>query len=346
MEEWQEILAASLTSPAELPARLRPAGSPLAGVTAAFPMRINPYYLGLVREAGDPIWRQAVPTAAELDDRLCPADPLGEENLSPLPGLVWKYPDRVLLLANHACAVYCRFCTRRRKTGRSGMVPGERGMEDCFAFLREHPQIREVLVSGGDPLLLADDRIDWLLARLRAIPSIEVIRIGTRAPCTLPQRVTPRLAAVLKRHHPLFVNTHFNHPRELTAEARRACGLLADAGVPLGCQTVLLKGVNDDPGTMTALLRGLLGMRVRPYYLFQADMSRGTDHLRTPLRRGLEIMAAISGKLSGMAVPAFAVDLPGGGGKVRLGPETRLSPGREHVFTSFNGKRYTYVDPE
>jgi len=346
MEDWRKILADSMTSPEDLPAALRPEGSPLSAVTGAFPMLINPYYLGLIRERNDPIWRQAVPTGAELEDSLCPADPLAEEKLSPVPGMVWKYPDRALLLANHRCAMYCRFCTRRRKTGRKDMAIGEKGMKEWFAFLRATPGIREVLISGGDPLLLSDEMLDWLLASLRSISSIEVIRIGSRVPCTLPQRITPALTGILKKHHPLFINTHFNHPRELTPEAAGACGMLADAGIPLGCQTVLLRGVNDDAATMAALMRGLLRMRVKPYYIFQADMSRGTDHLRTPLRRGLEIMAALSGNVSGMAVPAFAVDLPGGGGKVRLAPDTKLSSGNRHVFTSFNGRGYTYVDPE
>ncbi len=345
MDKWQEILAASVCNPADLPDCLQP--DPDAAATAAtWPMRINRYYLGLIRQHGDPIWHQAVPTGAETRDKTCMVDPLGEENLSPVPGLVWKYPDRALLLVNHACAMYCRFCTRKRKTGRNGLKIDSGGIERCFAFLRHTPEIREVLVSGGDPLLLDDSYLDWILAGIKAIASVEVIRVGTRIPCTLPQRITPKLAAILKKYHPLFINTHFNHPRELTPEATLACGLLVDAGIPVGCQTVLLKGINDNADTMAALMRGLLKMRIRPYYIFQADMSHGTDHLRTPIRRGLEIMRRLNGHLSGMAVPAFAVDLPGGGGKVRLTPDTPLTDGREHVFTGFSGRQYTYIDPE
>lgn len=345
MEEWREILAASISRPGELPARLCPDPEGGEAAAARYPMRINPYYLGLIREAGDPIWRQAVACREELLDSPCFLDPLGEEELSPTPGLVWKYPDRALLLVNHTCAMYCRFCTRKRKTGTEAMRSDDQQIGKCLDFLKQNRQIREVLISGGDPLLLSDARIDWILSSLKAIGSIEVIRIGSRVPCTLPQRITAHLAGILKKHHPLYINTHFNHPRELTPEAARACALLADAGIPLGCQTVLLKGINDRAETMTRLLRGLLKMRVRPYYIFQADMSRGTDHLRTPISRGVEIMQKLSGKLSGMAVPSFAVDLPGGGGKVRLGPETRLATSGKHVFTGFSGKEYTYIDP-
>jgi lysine 2,3-aminomutase len=261
-----------------------------------------------------------VPDWRELDDPLGMDDPLGEEHLSPSPNLVHKYPDRVLLLVSGQCAMYCRFCTRKRKVGSEALRFSEPAFAAALEYLHKTPAVREVLISGGDPLLLPDERLEDILRRLRAVPSIEVIRIGTRTPCTLPMRITPDLCALLRRHHPLYINTHFNHPAELTTEAARACALLADAGIPIGCQTVLLKGVNDSAAVLRQLFCGLLRLRVKPYYLMQADLTKGTSHFRTPIITGLEIMRQLTGTVSGMAMPKFVLDAPGGKGKIPLTP--------------------------
>ena len=346
MSHWQKILAASITSPTQLAARFPGAAADdaLTAVAARYPMRINPYYLGLISGPGDPLWLQAVPDHRELDDAVCLEDPLDEENLSPVPNLVHKYPDRALFLVASQCAMYCRFCTRKRKVGTGRMTVTDDTIRAGLDYLHKTPAIRDVLVSGGDPLLLPDERLRWLLDALRAIPSVEIIRIGTRVPCTLPMRVTTRLAALLKRYHPLYINTHFNHPAELTPEAALACARLANAGIPLGCQTVLLRGVNDNPQVMRQLLHGLLRMRVKPYYLFQADMSRGTDHLRTPVETGIEILRALIGHTSGLAIPTLALDAPGGGGKIPLLPEYVRTMGRRLEFVNYLGVPCSYVN--
>ncbi len=344
MSHWQKILAASLTSPAQLGQRFGIDSEPLAAVCRRYPMRINPYYLGLITGPHDPLWRQAVPDPRELTDTVCLEDPLDEENLSPVPNLVHKYPDRALFLVASQCAMYCRFCTRKRKVGTAQMAVSDETIRAGLDYIRKTPAIRDVLVSGGDPLLLSDERLAWLLGALRAIPSVEIIRIGTRVPCTLPMRVTTRLAALLKRFHPLYVNTHFNHPAELTAEAARACSRLADAGIPLGCQTVLLRGVNDAPLVIRRLMHGLLRMRVKPYYLFQADMSRGTDHLRTKVETGIEILRSLIGHTSGLAVPTLALDAPGGGGKIPLLPEYISQMGQRLEFVNYRGVPCSYLN--
>jgi lysine 2,3-aminomutase len=346
MNHWQKILSESITDPADLPRRFRLARQDLREVAATYPMRINPYYLGLIGSSDDPLGRQAIPDPRELADQVCPADPLGEENLSPVANLVHKYPDRALFLVNSGCAMYCRFCTRKRKVGTDRFHIDQATLAAGLSYLEKTPAIRDVLVSGGDPLLLEDDRLEWILAGLRRIPSVEIIRIGTRVPCTLPQRVTAALTRMLKKFHPLYINTHFNHPAEITIEAARACGRLADAGIPLGCQTVLLKGVNNDSKVIRKLLHQLLMIRVKPYYIFQADLSRGTDHFRTPVREGLAIMGQLHGHTSGLAVPKFAIDLPGGGGKVQLLPDHALPGGKVHTFRNFRGGYCDYPDPE
>ncbi len=346
MTSWQKILASSLTDPLELPSRLRLDRGRLREVTGRYPMRINPYYLGLIERADDPLGRQAIPDPAELRDLVGAEDPLAEEALSPTPNLVHKYPDRALFLVNSACAMYCRFCTRKRKVGTDRFRITPATLTAGFDYLEKTPAVRDVLGSGGDPLLLEDDRLEWLLTRLRQIPSVEIIRLGSRVPCTLPQRITARLARLLKKFHPLYLNTHFNHPAEITPAAARACTRLADAGIPLGCQTVLLKGVNDRTEVIKKLLHGLLLIRVKPYYIFQTDLSRGTDHFRTPVRQGLAIMADLIGHTSGLAVPKFAIDLPGGGGKVQLLPDYPQPAGTVHTFRNYRGAYCTYPDPE
>ncbi len=342
---WQSLLADSLISAAEVTRRFPAADSGgIEAVSRQYPMRINPYYWGLIRDVDDPLWRQAVPSSQELRDVICEADPLAEEALSPVANLVHKYPDRVLFLISSQCAMYCRFCTRKRKVGTAGMVIDDATIALGLDYIRRTPAIRDVLISGGDPLLLSDERLEWILAGVRAIPHVEIIRIGTRVPCVLPMRVSPELCAMLKRYHPLYINTHFNHPAELTPEAASACGRLADAGIPLGCQTVLLRGVNDNSEVIKELLRGLLRMRVRPYYLFQGDMTRGTDHFRTRIETGLTIMKSLIGHVSGMAIPHFAVDAPGGGGKIPLLPDYVIARGERLVFKNYCGEICSYPD--
>ncbi|MEW6518858.1 MAG: KamA family radical SAM protein [Thermodesulfobacteriota bacterium] len=342
MPGWQEILKKSITRAGDIPERFAPDVDGIARAAAVFPMRINPYYLGLIREKDDPLWKQAVPSPEELQDEVCVADPLDEENLSPVPNLIHKYPDRVLFLVCSQCAMYCRFCTRKRKVGTERMVISRETLAAGIDYIQRHPEIRDVLISGGDPLLLADERLTEILTAVRAIPSVEIIRIGTRVPCTLPMRVTLRLARLLKKFHPLYINTHFNHPAEITAEAARACGRLADAGIPLSCQTVLLRGINDNPQTMRELMHRLLRIRVRPYYLFQGDMTRGTNHFRTSIATGRQIMKSLIGFTSGLAVPMYALDAPGGGGKIPLLPDYVSEDGDRLVFTNYCGKTCFY----
>lgn len=344
MQHWQSTLKKSISRASELPVRLGGGDEEIARAAALYPMRINPYYLRLIREKGDPLWRQAVPTLAELDDRVCMEDPLNEENLSPVPNLIHKYPDRVLFLVTNQCAMYCRFCTRKRKVGTKRMQISDETIAAGLDYIRKKSKIRDVLVSGGDPLLLADDKLEGILAALRKIRSVEIIRIGTRVPCTLPMRVTVKLAAMLKKYHPLYINTHFNHPAEITPESSRACARLADAGIPLSCQTVLLKGVNDDPLVMRKLMQKLLLIRVRPYYLFQGDMTRGTDHFRTSIDTGRRIMRSLIGHTSGLAVPTYALDAPGGGGKIPLMPDYILTEGERVVFHNYEGKTCYYEE--
>ncbi len=266
------------------------------------------------------MWRQMVPDAAELKEDTGEADPLLEDEDSPVPSIVHRYPDRCLFLVSHSCASYCRFCTRKRKVGDPSKIH-PRYIEDGLDYIRSHTELRDVVISGGDPLMLSDRRLEAIVKSVRAIPHIEIIRIGTRMPCVLPQRITEKLVAMLKKYHPLYMNVHFNHPDEITPESSRALNLLADAGIPLGNQTVLLKGVNDDPLVMRRLMQKLLAVRVRPYYIYQADYVSGTEHLRTTVEKGLEIMENLRGWTSGLAVPYYCIDAPGGGGKIPVLPK-------------------------
>jgi lysine 2,3-aminomutase len=345
METWQKLFQASITRPGNLPGRFGIDPRPLEAVADRYPMRVNPYYLSLIQTVGDPIWRQAVPAEDELRDRVCPADPLDEENQSPVPNLVHRYPDRVLFLVSPECAMYCRFCTRKRKVGGEHMAISRQTIEEGIRYIASRPEIRDVILSGGDPLLLDDERLEWILKALRAIPTVEIIRIGTRIPVVLPQRITPALARLLRRYSPLYINTHFNHPDEITDIAAKACARLADAGIPLGNQSVLLRGVNDDPLVMRRLMQKLLTIRVKPYYIYQADMVQGTNHFRTSVEEGLEIIRALRGHTSGMAVPAYVIDAPGGGGKIPLLPDYLHSLGEEVVLRNYLGESYRYQNP-
>lgn len=313
------------------------------------PIRITPYYLGLIDpdDPACPIRRQCIPDARE--DEWAPGDlvdPLGEVAHEVAPYLVQRYPDRALLLATDRCAVYCRFCTRSRMVGGGEGGVSLEALAPALVWLREHPGVRDVIVSGGDPMAMATPRLVRLVAALRAIESIEIIRLATRVPVTLPMRITSELVRALRPFHPLWVMTHFNHPKELTREAARACTRLADAGFPVMNQTVLLAGINDDPVTLEELFRGLVRWRVRPYYLLQADPVRGTSHLRTRLGRGIELMEQIQGRVSGIALPKLICDTPGGRGKVPLTPDYVVghADGRTTLRT-FRGERVDYVDP-
>jgi lysine 2,3-aminomutase len=343
MSQWRNSLAAALTYPDQLAERFGIAPEPLQQVSARYPLRITPYYLSLIREPGDPIWRQCVPDPLELTDGQA-ADPLCEESLSPVPGLIHRYPDRVVWLVANECAVYCRFCMRKRQVG-CGTASGISDVAAVLAYISATPAIRDVILSGGDPLLLADEQIEELLSCLRKIPHVEIIRIGTRVPVTLPERVTPALCSMLKQFHPLYINTHFNHPLEITRESSLACEMLADAGIQLGNQTVLLKGVNDTPEVMKALMTGLLKIRVRPYYIHQMDLVRGTGHFRTNVGCGISIMEAIRGHLSGLATPYYVIDLPGGKGKVPLLPEYVSRDGDMLLLRNYLGEVVEYRDP-
>lgn len=325
---WTWQLRNAITGLDELRRRLELSPGELAGIeraaAAGLPLRITPYYLSLCdpRDPGCPIRQQCVPSAREGEPSAGDlADPLGEAAHEVAPHLVSRYPDRALLLATDHCGVYCRFCTRSRMVGGGDGAAPFAALEGAFAWLAAHPEVRDVIVSGGDPLTLATPRLERLVARLRAIPSVDTIRLATRVPVTLPQRITPELVRALRRHHPIWVMTHFNHPKEVTKLATRACERLADAGFPVMNQTVLLRGVNDDAPTLEALFRALVRARVRPYYLLQADPVSGTGHLRTPLARGVAIMEALQGRLSGIALPKLIVDTPGGMGKVPIGPD-------------------------
>lgn len=314
-----------------------------------FRLGISPYYLSLIDPAHPscPVRMQAIPVAAEaLTSSGELVDPLGEDAHRPVPAIVHKYPDRVLLLALDSCSVYCRHCTRRRIT-KGGVSRLDQGaLREGLAYIEAHREVRDVLISGGDPLVLSDERLEALLAPLRSIPHVEIIRVGTRIPVCLPMRITSSLAAILRRHAPLYVVTHFNHPKEVTPEARAACELLVDHGVPVENQVVLMRGINSSARIIKELSHECLKMRVRPYYMHQMDLAEGTEHLRTPLATGLEILRALRGHTSGLAIPHFAVDLPGGGGKVTLQPDYVIERRESHaVLTSYQGGRFVYPEP-
>lgn len=346
MDDWQKVLAASITKPKDLAKYLGVDPKEVEAVVGPYPMRITPTVLATIKSKGDAIWKQVVPEAIELDDIDAPDDPLEEDTDSPVPHLVHRYPDRVLLMVTNQCPIYCRFCTRKRLVGKPGFLKkGE--LDRAVAYLREHTEVRDVILSGGDPLLLPDRLIERILKSLRSIPHLELIRFGTRVPGTLPQRITPELCDIVKRFHPIYMNLHFNHPDELTPEVKEACGRLADAGVPLGAQTVLLKGVNDDPEIMKRLMHQLLLARVKPYYLYQADLTKGTNHFRTTVETGLKIIQSLQGHTSGMAVPHFVIDAPGGGGKIPLLPNDYLLNLDENgaVLKNYENKTYHYPQP-
>ena len=313
-------------------------------------MAVTPYYLSLINpnDAHDPVRRQAVPTGLEVHRSAADLlDPLHEDTDSPVPGLTHRYPDRVLLLITDQCSMYCRHCTRRRFAGQNDGAVAVDQIDACIDYIAKTPVIRDVLLSGGDPLLLSDERLEYIIKRLRAIEHVEIIRIGSRTPVVCPQRITPELCNMLKKYHPIWLNTHFNHPNEITQEAADACARLADAGIPLGNQTVLLAGVNDCVHVMRNLVHGLVKIRVRPYYIYQCDLSYGLEHFRTPVSKGIEIIEGLRGHTSGYCIPTFVVDAPGGGGKTPVMPNYVVSQSAHKVILrNFEGVITTYTEPD
>lgn len=350
--DWRWQLRNRITTLEQLEALLPLTESERRGVAGAgthLALAITPYFFNLIdpTDPDCPIRRQVVPRGEELVTAPWEmTDPCGEDAHMPVPGLVHRYPDRVLFLVTDRCAAYCRYCTRSRVVSGVGDQHLETNFNAALGYIRAHREIRDVLLSGGDPLLFSDERLESLLAALRAIPHVEFLRIGTRIPVFLPQRITPSLCAMLRKYHPLWISIHMNHPREATHETREACARLADAGVPLGNQTVLLRGVNDSPSVMKELVHRLLMMRVRPYYIYQCDLVRGTHHLRTSVRRGLEIMEALRGHTTGYAVPQYVIDAPGGGGKVPVAPDYVLAHDGERVLIrNYEGRVFEYPEP-
>lgn len=311
-------------------------------------LAITPYWAALINpeDPACPLRRQAVPVAAESE--ISPhemADPCAEDRDSPAPHLVHRYPDRVLLLATEHCAMYCRHCTRRRLVGEHQESNSQNKFDAAIEYIKSNKKIRDVLISGGDPFVLEDDEIEDLLKKIRSISHVEFLRIGTRVPVTLPQRITEKLVETLKKYSPIWVSIHFNHPKELTKRCRLACEMLADAGIPLGSQTVLLKGINDRPYIMRRLVHELLQIRVRPYYIYQCDPVKGTQHFRTPVAVGINIIEKLRGHTSGYAVPTYVIDGPGGGGKIPVGPNYVLSQAKgKYVLRNYKGKIYTYLE--
>lgn len=349
--DWHWQMTHRLRSVADLSRVLHLTPEEEQGLAAARHLRcdLTPHFASLLDpdDPACPLRRQVVPTSRELEgfDAMM-ADSLNEEAHSPIPGLVHRYPDRALMLVTTQCASYCRYCTRSRIVGDPASQFGPKDYEAQLDYIARTPALRDVLISGGDPLMLAQERLESILRRLREIPHVEVVRIGTRVPVFLPQRIDESLAAVLARYHPLWMNIHFNHPREITPEVDQACGRLADAGIPLGSQTVLLAGVNDCPNVMRDLMHQLVRMRVRPYYLYQCDEVEGAGHFRTPVGKGVEIIEALRGHTSGFAVPTFVVDAPGGGGKIPVQPQYQISQSdRRVVFRNFEGFITTYAEP-
>lgn len=312
-------------------------------------MAITPYYLTLIDfdDPYDPVRRQAIPLELEIHwadaDQL---DPLHEDADSPVPGLTHRYPDRVLFLVTDQCSMYCRHCTRRRFAGHTDAPLNRQQIDGCIDYIRQHPEVRDVLLSGGDALLIRDELLEYIIASLRAIEHVEIIRIGSRVPVVMPQRITPELVAMLKQYHPIWLNTHFNHPSEITAESKAACARLADAGIPLGNQSVLLRGVNDCIHVMRRLVHELVMMRVRPYYIYQCDLSQGLEHFRTTVSKGIEIIEGLRGHTSGYCVPTFVVDAPGGGGKIPVMPDYVISRNEKRIILrNYEGVITAYEQP-
>lgn len=352
-QNWRWQMRNRLTSLEQLCDYLKLAPEELKGISFClqkFRMALTPYYASLIDQDDPncPIRKQAIPSSQEMVAHGCDLDdPLHEDANSPVPGLTHRYPDRVLLLVTDQCAVYCRHCTRRRLAGQNDQAMPRKQVEIALEYIRQTPVIRDVIISGGDPLTLPDSHLEFILQELRAIPHVEIIRIGTRTPVVLPQRITPDLCRMLQKYHPIYINTHFNHPKEITPESERACTLLANHGIVLGNQSVLLKGVNDCPEIMRELMQKLLRIRVRPYYIYQCDLSRGISHFRTSVGKGIQIIENLRGHTSGLAVPHYVIDAPGGGGKIPINPQYLISQtDRRVTLRNYEGKIFTYTEPE
>lgn len=313
-------------------------------------MAITPYYLSLINpdDPHDPIRRQAVPSSLELHRAAADLeDPLHEDSDSPVPGLTHRYPDRVLMLITDKCSMYCRHCTRRRFAGQHDAASPRENIDKAIDYIARTPQVRDVLLSGGDCLLVSDETLEYIFDRLRKIPHVEIIRLGSRTPVVLPQRITPELVKMISKYHPIWLNTHFNHPNEITEESKQACERLANAGVPLGNQSVLLRGVNDCPNIMMRLVHELVKIRVRPYYIYQCDLSLGIEHFRTPVSKGIEIMENLRGHTSGYCVPTYVIDAPGGGGKIPIMPNYIISMAPNRIVVrNYEGVITTYTTPD
>ncbi len=327
----------------------------LKNIFEKYPVRITNYYFSLIKEKDDGVYKQCIPSVEEISDRFGEEDPLNEEPehqvRQGVPSLLThRYPDRVLFRISNSCAMYCRFCTRKRKVGDANKNPTWKEIVKALMYIQEHVEIRDVILSGGDPLMLPDRTLDKILAAVYSIISKRengIIRIGTRIPVVLPQRITKELCDILKKYHPIYINTHFNHPNEITAESKRACGMLADSGIPVGNQTVLLRGVNDNPETMKKLMQKLVSIRVRPYYIYQCDPVKGANHFRTKVEKGLEIYKSLRGHTSGLCVPHFVIDAPGGGGKIPLLPEYVTEINNDKVvMKNYEGKEFEYVQAD
>jgi lysine 2,3-aminomutase len=350
--DWRWQMANTITSADELKKVVSLTPDEEKGIEACLErlrMSITPYYSSLIdpNDPCCPVRMQAIPVAAELrNGHGDMTDPLHEETDSPAPNLTHRYPDRVLFLVTQVCSTYCRHCTRRRFAGHTDRAISHDERRMALDYIRRTPQIRDVLVSGGDPLTLPDNVLEEIISEIRAIPHVEVIRIGTRVPVVMPQRVTVGLVDMLRRYHPLWINTHFNHPKEITPESSRACTMLADAGIPLGNQSVLLRGINDCPHIMKKLVHELVKIRVRPYYLYQCDLSTGIEHFRTSVGKGIEIIERLRGYTSGFAVPTFVIDAPGGGGKIPVGPQYLISQtDTEVILRNYEGVIAKYTEP-
>jgi lysine 2,3-aminomutase len=321
----------------------------IAAVAKRYPMAITPYYASLIRrlDFSDPIFTMSIPQISELSDpAFLSADPLEETKDMPVPGLVHRYPDRALIIATTACASYCRHCTRKRIAGTREVGISQARLRQIIAYLGVHPEISDVIVSGGDPFTLTTQAIEQILIALRSVPSVDIIRLGTRTPVVLPMRITNELVTMLRKYHPIWINTHFNHPDEITEQSRQACAKLVDAGFPLGNQSVLLRGVNDDPKVFEKLCKNLIKNRVRPYYLFQCDIVKGVEHFRTPISSGIQIMEYLRGRVSGLAIPLYIVDAPHGGGKIPILPNYVVSVSPTHtVLRNYEGMLVSYPEP-
>jgi lysine 2,3-aminomutase len=348
---WREIIQKGTTIPKKISKIFKINESEFQTICQTYPMRVNAYYFSLIKNFDDAIYKQCIPSIEELKDSFGEEDPLHEETEHQIkknvPSLIThRYPDRVLFRISNTCAMYCRFCTRKRKVGHADKNPTWKEIAKAIKYIEDNEEVRDIILSGGDPLMLCDEVLEKIISKVYRIISQRkngIIRIGTRIPCVLPQRITPKLCGILKKYHPLYINTHFNHPNEITPESTKACEMLANAGIPLGCQTVLLKGINDDPEIMKELMQKLVSIRVKPYYIYQCDPVKGTNHFRTKVEKGLEIYKSLRGWTSGLCVPQFVIDAPGGGGKIPLIPEYIQSIKDDKVIMkNYCGNLYEY----